>query len=107
MVCPPYRRQPITARDIRVESPANGWPRAPARRTMNWLASIFVGLCAAVLTAFIVATGADSWARWLRIGSHEGASAYWVVMVALLAAIAGLIVGICIARGWLLSTPGF
>lgn len=74
---------------------------------MNWLPSIFVGVCAAPLTAFIVATGADSWARWLRIGSHEGASGYWVVMIALLAAIVGLILGICIARGWLLSTPDF
>ena len=74
---------------------------------MNWVPSIFVGLCAAPLTAFIVATGADSWARWLRIGSQEGASGYWVAFIALLAAIVALILGIGIARGWLLSSPNF
>lgn len=74
---------------------------------MNWTPSIFVGLLSAPLTFFIVATGADSWAKWLHISSREGAAGYWVVMIALLAAIVSLIVGVCISRGWLLSTPNF
>jgi hypothetical protein len=49
----------------------------------------------------------DSWAHWLRISSHEGGAAYWVAMIALLAALAALILGISISRGWLLSTPNF
>jgi hypothetical protein len=74
---------------------------------MKWLASIFVGICAAPLAAIIVGTAADSWAGWLRMSSREGAAGYWVVMIALLAALVAFVAGICIARGWLLATPGF
>lgn len=74
---------------------------------MKWLASIFVGICAAPLAAIIVGTAADSWAGWLRISSREGAAGYWVVLMGLLAAVVALIVGTCIARGWLLTTPHF
>ncbi len=74
---------------------------------MKWLASIFVGLCAAPLAAIIVGTAADSWATWLRVSSREGAAGYWVVMMALLAAVVALIAGIAIARGWLLAAPDF
>ena len=74
---------------------------------MKWLASIFVGICAAPLAAIIVGTAADSWAGWLRVSSREGAAGYWVVMMGLLAAILALILGISIARGWLLAAPNF
>jgi hypothetical protein len=74
---------------------------------MKWLASILVGICAAPFAAIIVGTAADSWARWLRMSSREGAAGYWVVMMALLAAIVALIIGIAIARGWLLAMPKF
>lgn len=74
---------------------------------MKWLASIFVGICAAPLAAIIVGTAADSWARWLRVSTREGAAGYWVVMMALLATLCALVLGICIARGWLLAKPHF
>lgn len=74
---------------------------------MKWLASILVGICAAPLAAIVVGTAADSWASWLRLSSREGAAGYWVVMMALLAALVALIVGISVARGWLLATPTF
>jgi hypothetical protein len=41
------------------------------------------------------------------MSSREGAAGYWVVMMALLAALVVLIVGIAIARGWLLANPNF
>jgi len=74
---------------------------------MKWLASILVGLCAAPLAAIVVGTAADSWATWLRVSTREGGAAYWMVAMALLAAVIALVCGICIARGWLLSTPNF
>src|SRR4051812_26044221 len=74
---------------------------------MNWLASIFVGLCAAVLTAIVTFTAADSWAKWLHISTREGAAGYWVFMIGLLAAIVALVLGIVISRGWLLTSPNF
>jgi hypothetical protein len=74
---------------------------------MKWFPSILVGIVAAPLAAIIVGTAADSWAGWLRVSSREGAAGYWVVMMALLAALIALIVGISIARGWLLATPNF
>jgi hypothetical protein len=74
---------------------------------MKWLVSIFVGLCAAPLAAIIVGTAADFWAAWLRMPSRDGAPGYWVVMMALLAAVVAATLGISIARGWLLATPNF
>jgi hypothetical protein len=74
---------------------------------MKWLVSILVGLCAAPLAAIIVGTAADFWAGWLRMPSRDGAPGYWVVMMALLAAVVAAILGISLARGWLLATPNF
>jgi hypothetical protein len=74
---------------------------------MNWLPSILTGLLAAPLCAIITGTAADSWARWLNVSSRDGAAGYWVVLMALLAALVGLILGISISRGWLLTTPNF
>lgn len=74
---------------------------------MNWLLSIFVGLCAAILTTIISGTAADSWSKWLHVSTREGAAGYWVVMMALLGGVIALVLGISIARGWLLSAPNF
>jgi hypothetical protein len=74
---------------------------------MNWLASILVGFCAAILTAIITGTAADGWAKWLHVSTREGAAGYWVVMMALLGAVIALVFGISVARGWLLSSPNF
>lgn len=74
---------------------------------MKLLPSILVGLIAAPLAAIVIGTAADSWASWLRISSREGAAGYWVVMLALLAAIVAMALGISIARGFLLAKPNF
>lgn len=74
---------------------------------MKWLASVFVGICAVPLAAIIVGTAADSWASWLRVSTREGAAGYWVVMMAVLASVCALVLGISLARGWLLTTPNF
>lgn len=74
---------------------------------MNWLPSIFVGIIAIPLCAIITGTAADSWAKWLSVSSRDGAAGYWVVLMALLAGFVGLILGISISRGWLLTSPNF
>jgi hypothetical protein len=74
---------------------------------MNWLPSILTGLLAAPICAIITGTAADSWARWINVSSRDGAAGYWVVLMALIAALVGLILGISISRGWLLTTPNF
>src|SRR6185503_4732860 len=91
-----------------VKSRANDRPPVARTRTrMNWLISILVGLCAAILTTIFAGVAADSWSRWLHVSTREGAAGYWVVMMALLGGVISLILGISIARGWLLSTPSF
>ena len=77
------------------------------RTTLNWIASILVGVCAAPLAALIVGTAADFWEKWLRVSTQEGAPGYWVVMFSSIAALGALIAGVAIARGWLLSAPHF
>jgi hypothetical protein len=74
---------------------------------MKLLPSILVGLCAAPLAAIVIGTAADFWANWLRVASRDGAAGYWVVMLALLAAVVAMALGVSIARGWLLSKPSF
>lgn len=74
---------------------------------MKWFASLLVGLCAAPLAAIVVGTAADAWSNWLRMPSRDGAAGYWVVMMALLAAVVAAVLGFAIARGWLLATPNF
>lgn len=74
---------------------------------MNWLPSIFTGILAIPLCAIITGTAADFWARWLNVSSRDGAAGYWVVLMALLAGFVGLIVGISVSRGWLLTSPNF
>lgn len=65
---------------------------------MNWMQSIAIG----VLTGVVGCVGAgfvgSLCARWYRISSFEGASGYYVVMIALLGAIVGLVGGIICSR---------
>ena len=66
---------------------------------MNWIQSIAIG----VLTGVVGCVGAGFvgalCARWYRISSFEGASGYYVVMIALLGAIVGLVGGVPLAVG--------
>lgn len=71
---------------------------------MTWLASIAVGLLtglAAMLAAGFVATRA---VEWHRVSSFEGGSGYFVVGLALMALIGGIIVGVVVSRS---VGPGF
>jgi hypothetical protein len=65
---------------------------------MSWIQSLFIGL----LTGMVGCVGAGVvgalCARWYRISSFEGASGYYVVLIALLGAIVGLVGGIICSR---------
>ena len=71
---------------------------------MTWLASIAVGIVtglAAMLAAGFVATRA---VEWHRVSSFEGGSGYFVVGLALMGLIGGVIIGVVVSR---YLGPGF
>ncbi len=65
---------------------------------MHWMLSIFTGILAAVVACFGAGFVASLCVRWYRISSFEGGSGYYVVFLALLGGIAGLIAGIVCSR---------
>lgn len=65
---------------------------------MGWLASIAVGVATAIATLLAAGYVANLAAGWYRVSSFEGASGYFVVGLALLGLIGGMIVGIVTAR---------
>jgi hypothetical protein len=60
---------------------------------MSWFASIVVGLLAAALGAVAAGVMAQLVVEWYRISSFEGQSGYFVVGMALLGLIGGLLIG--------------
>ncbi len=65
---------------------------------MHWALSILIGLLTAVAACFGAGFVASLCARWYRVSSFEGASGYYVVFLALLGGIVGLIAGIVCSR---------
>lgn len=65
---------------------------------MNWFLSIVIGLFTAVAGCFAAAGVAMLCVKWYRISSFEGGSGYYVVGIALLGAVVGLITGIVCSR---------
>lgn len=65
---------------------------------MNWFLSILIGLLTAVVGLFSTGYLASLNVRWYRISSFEGGSGYYVVFLALLGGIAGLVVGVVCSR---------
>lgn len=65
---------------------------------MSWPLSIFVGLLTGALGLLSAGIVANACATWYRMSNFEGASGYFVVGMALLGGIAGVIAGIVISR---------
>jgi len=65
---------------------------------MTWLLSLLIGLGTAVLGLFGAGFVASLCVRWYRISSFEGGSGYYIVFLALLGGVVGLIVGIIASR---------
>jgi hypothetical protein len=65
---------------------------------MGWLASIAVGVVTAIATLLAAGYVANLAAGWYRVSSFEGASGYFVVGLALLGLLGGMIIGIVTAR---------
>ena len=75
---------------------------------MSWLSSIAIGLITAAIGCLGAGFVATKCVRWYRFSGFEGGSVYYVVAIALLGIIVGLLVGIVCSRivaGW--ETPGF
>jgi hypothetical protein len=74
---------------------------------MSWINSIFIGLLTAVVGCLGAGFVASLCVRWYRISSFEGAAGYYVIFIALLGGIVGLIGGIICSRfapvtgGWI------
>jgi|CXWL01.1.fsa_nt_gi hypothetical protein len=71
---------------------------------MTWLASIAVGIVAGLLTMLAAGFVATLAVDWHRISSFEGGSGYFVVGLALVGLVAGLLVGFVVSR---YLGPGF
>ncbi len=71
----------------------------------SWFTSIAVGLISAVCGAVSVGYLATRCVRWYRISSFEGQSGYFVIMLGLLGAVGGLVVGVVASR-WVARAPG-
>ena len=65
---------------------------------MGWLVSIVIGVLTAVATMLAAGYVANLSAGWYRVSSFEGASGYFVVGLALVGLVAGLIIGIVVSR---------
>jgi len=75
---------------------------------MSWPASIFSALLTALLGMFVSGTIAAMAVDWYRIPSREGASGYFVISLGLMGFMAGLILGLIVARVVAGGThPGF
>ncbi|ALA16823.1 MULTISPECIES: hypothetical protein [Chelatococcus] len=67
---------------------------------MNWPVSLAIGLATAIFAAFYGFLVAHAAGEWLRIPAFEGTFGYFVVFCALVALVAGLIIGILVGRLW-------
>lgn len=65
---------------------------------MSWIQSIVIGLLTGVVGCLGAGIVGSLCARWYRISSFEGAAGYYVVLIALLGAVVGLIGGIVCSR---------
>ncbi len=65
---------------------------------MSWLVSIVVSLLSGAIALFLAGYIAILCVDWYRIPSREGASGYFVVLIALLGGVAGTILGCIVAR---------
>ncbi len=75
---------------------------------MGWPASLLVGVLTALAAALLAGIVANLAVGWYRISSFEGASAYFVVGLALVGLVIGFAIGVSTARvvaGW--AEPGF
>lgn len=65
---------------------------------MTWLASLGVGLLTAIVG--LVGTGllAMGCVEWFRVSAREGAAGYFIVILALIGAAAGGVIGVIVAR---------
>jgi putative flippase GtrA len=65
---------------------------------MSWLSSLGVGVVTAIVGALVGGWIANLAVTWQKIPSREGGSAYFVFYLGILAAIAGLIIGLVVSR---------
>ncbi len=65
---------------------------------MSWILSLVVSLLSGVLGLVVAGVIAEESVRWYRISSFEGGSGYFVVFNALFGGVAGLVLGLVIAR---------
>src|SRR5215213_11539908 len=65
---------------------------------MTWLASIIVALLTAAVGLMLGGWVASLAVSWYRVSSFEGASGYFVVALALLGFVTGLIIGLVMSR---------
>ena len=74
---------------------------------MNWMAALGAGVCSAPLTGWIAGTAASLCADWMRLPNREGALGFFAIAMTILGALAGLLLAIALARGWLGIAAGF
>lgn len=65
---------------------------------MNWPASLGVAVLTAILGLFGTGWFASAYARWTQMSNREGAVGYFIIFLALLGGVAGLVAGLVIAR---------
>ncbi len=65
---------------------------------MSWLSSLGVGVVTAIVGALVGGWVATLAVTWQKIPSREGNSGYFVFYVGILAAVAGLIIGLVVSR---------
>ncbi|HEU5219119.1 MAG TPA: hypothetical protein VFU23_10700, partial [Gemmatimonadales bacterium] len=74
---------------------------------MSWPASILSAILTAALGMFASGFVAMLAVDWYHISSREGASGYFAVAIGLLGFIAGLLIGLIVARTGAVAHPGF
>ncbi len=67
-------------------------------RAISWFVSLAIALLSGIVALFAGGVVADWCVGWYRISSFEGGSGYFVVFMALLAGLAGTLVGLAVAR---------
>jgi hypothetical protein len=65
---------------------------------MNWLISITASLLSGLAGLFLAGFIANACVSWYNISSREGQSGYFVVFMALLGGVAGMVIGLITAR---------